>query len=127
MLGPGLADLLKALAVARSTAHSIEIVWNDRVIGLWHRKKIHRHVSRVARGRANAQANLGSVASKLLQPSNGAHVSGDDIGPRVKSLRGTLRPTGLMGYQPKREQKQRKCESSRQHTGDPPFKPAAEV
>jgi hypothetical protein len=127
MLDPGLPNLFKALAVVRSSAHSIEIVRNDRVIGLWHRKKIHGHVSGIARGRANAQPNLGPATSKLLQASNSAHVSRDDIGPRIKTLRSALRPAGLRGQEPKREQKQRERESFLQHGGNPPFHPAQEI
>jgi hypothetical protein len=94
MLHPGLAYLLKAIVVSRSAAHSIEIVRNDRMSCRRQRKKIHDHVSGIARGRAYTQADLGPVAAKLGQASYLTDVSGDNIGARVKTLRRALDGSG---------------------------------
>src|ERR1051325_30641 len=40
MLHPRLADLFEALVIGRATAHAIQILWNDRVIGVGQRKPI---------------------------------------------------------------------------------------
>ena len=66
MLDPGLANLLKALVVTRSAAHSIEVVRDDRMIGRWQRKKIHDHVAGIAGSGAHAQADLGPFTSKFF-------------------------------------------------------------
>ena len=59
MLHPRLANLLEAIIVARSTAHSIEILGSGRMVCIWHREKIHHRVSGVARGYSYRQAALG--------------------------------------------------------------------
>ncbi|PYJ08913.1 MAG: hypothetical protein DMF06_11660 [Verrucomicrobia bacterium] len=87
MLDPGLSNLLKALVVPRSTAHSIEVVRDNGMVGRRQRGKIHDLVSGIAASRAYAQANLGAVTSKLGQDSKHAHVSRDDIGSGVETLR----------------------------------------
>ena len=86
MLHPGLANLLEVVVVARSAAHPIEIVRNDRMVRIWELKKIHRHVSSIARGRAHAQANLVSGISIFCQVSD---VSRDDIRSLAKTFRST--------------------------------------
>src|SRR5438552_831365 len=86
MLHPGLANLLKAIIVARSATHSIEIVRDDGMVCFWHLKKIHDHVAGIARGRAYAQADLGPATSKLGQSSNCTNVSRDDIRSRIETL-----------------------------------------
>jgi hypothetical protein len=69
MLDPGLANLLKAIVVVRSTAHSIEILRYDRMVCIRQPKVIHWHVSGIANGRAHAKANLAPGTSKLSQAS----------------------------------------------------------
>ena len=66
MLHPGLADLLKAVIVARSAAHSIEIMRNKRMVCRGQRKKIHGHVAGIAGGSAHTQADLGPAISKFF-------------------------------------------------------------
>ena len=86
MLQPGLANLFEALVVGRSAAHPIEILRNDRMIGVGHRKPIQRDVSVIAGGRSDRHAHLGSVAAKLLR---GSQIPDDDIRSRheIRNLR----------------------------------------
>ena len=84
MRQPGLANLLKAIVVGRSTAHAIEILRHDRMVGIWHRKKIQFYVSVIARVRSHRQANLGSATAELLQRGQLSH---DDIRSRVETFR----------------------------------------
>src|ERR1700730_3244818 len=79
MLQPRLSDLLKAIVVGRSAAHSIEILRNDRMIGLWQLKPIERLVAVVTRGCAHPQTNLGPATSKLC---HGRQISHNDIRSR---------------------------------------------
>ena len=81
MLQPGLANLLKALVVGRSAAHPIEILRNDRMVGIWYRKPIQFGHSVIAGGRSHRQADLGSATAKLL---HGGQISHDDIRSRHK-------------------------------------------
>src|ERR1044071_7116968 len=92
MLDPGLANLLKAIVVVRSTAHSIEILRYDRMVCIWQPKVIHWHVSGVANNCAHAQADLSPGASKLFESFTdyGTNISRDNIGPRVKHSRSAL-------------------------------------
>jgi hypothetical protein len=85
MLYPGLANLLKAIIVARSAAHSIEILRNDRMVWIWQLIKMQGLVSVVAAGRSDCQADLGPATSKLFQASYFTDISRDDIGTRVKT------------------------------------------
>src|SRR5664279_3557045 len=78
MLHPGLANLLKAIVVARSAAHPIEILRHDRMVWIRQLVEMHGHVSVVARGRSDPQAHLACTAAKLRQTG---HISHDDIGP----------------------------------------------
>ena len=59
MFHPGLADLFEALVVICASAHAIQVLWNERMIGLRQRKPIDRLVSIVARVCAYCQPNLG--------------------------------------------------------------------
>jgi hypothetical protein len=59
MFHPGVADLFEPLGVVYSTAHSIKILRNDRVIGLRQRKPIDRLVSIVTRIGSYRQPDLG--------------------------------------------------------------------
>src|ERR1044072_4779987 len=83
MLEPGLTDLFETFVIRCSTAHSIKILWNHRVIGIWHREPIQIYISVVAGGGSNSQANPGSAASKLR---HGRNLSDDHVGPIYKSL-----------------------------------------
>src|ERR1700674_6143730 len=84
MLHPALANLLKAVIVARSAAHPIKILRNKRMRCAWELHKIHWLVSVVARGRCDPQADLGSASSDL---DHAGHISHDDIGPRHRTVR----------------------------------------
>src|ERR1700730_7276501 len=64
---PGLSDLFEPLAVISSSAHTIQILWNDRVIGIWQLKPIEWLVAVVTRSRCHRETHLGSSASELLQ------------------------------------------------------------
>jgi hypothetical protein len=90
MLHPGLANLLKAVVVARSAAHSIEIVRDERMSCLGQREKTHDLVAGVAGRGAHSQAYLGAAAAKLFQSSEQTNISGDDIRPLVKTFRSAL-------------------------------------
>src|SRR5450759_2562702 len=79
MLQPRLSDLLKAIVVARSAAHAIEILRNDWMVGAWQLKPIERLVAVIARGCAHPQADLSSATSKLC---HGRQISHNDIRPR---------------------------------------------
>jgi hypothetical protein len=110
MLHPGLAYLLKAIVVTRPAAHAIEVLRYDWMVGLWHCKNIHGHVSDIANCRHHTQPDLGPATSILGETwvvwkcrSRRSHISGNDIGPRVKPFGRTLRRS-------KREQKQRQRE-----------------
>ena len=82
MLHPGLTNLFKAFVVGRSTAHPIQILRNDRVVGIWQLKEMHGLISTVARGRSDSQADLTRATSKLGQTG---HIAYHDIGPVHKS------------------------------------------
>ena len=71
--------MLKAIVVARSAAHSIQILRNDRMVSIWQRKPIQLDVSVVAGGCPHAQADKGSTTSILF---HGGEISDDDIRPR---------------------------------------------
>src|ERR1700682_372556 len=79
MLQPRLSDLFKAIVVARSAAHAIEILRNDRMISTWQLKPIERLVAVITRGCAHPQTDLSSAASKLC---HGRQISHDDIRSR---------------------------------------------
>src|SRR6267143_6028235 len=63
---PGLADLFETLDVVSSSAHSIQILWNDRMIGIWQLKPIKRLIAVVTRSRCHRQTHLGASASELF-------------------------------------------------------------
>src|ERR1700682_5592439 len=79
MLQPRLSDLFKPIVVGRSAAHPIEILRNDRMVGIWQRKPIERLVAVITRGCAHSQTNLRSATSKLR---HGRQISHDDIRSR---------------------------------------------
>src|SRR2546428_11488059 len=41
MLTPRLADLLELLSVVSAATHSVEILWNERMVVAWQGKPIH--------------------------------------------------------------------------------------
>ena len=55
---PGLTNLFEAFAVIGATAHSIEILRNDRVISIWQCEPIDRLVAAVTGSRRYCQADL---------------------------------------------------------------------
>jgi hypothetical protein len=65
VLQPGLANLLKAIVVRRSTAHAVEVLRNDRMVGIRQLKPIQFHISVIAGSRCHAQADLGATAAGL--------------------------------------------------------------
>src|ERR1041384_7480427 len=76
MLKPGLTDLLEPIVIGRTAAHPIEILRNDRVIGLGQAKPIERLIAVIARGRTYCKADLRSVTSELF---HGRQISHNDI------------------------------------------------
>ncbi len=76
MLDPGLANLLKAIGIVRSAAHSIEILRNRRMIRIGHGNEMRRLVSGIARGYSYRETSLGSATSILGQS---VHVSRNDV------------------------------------------------
>ena len=65
---PGLADLFEALIIVSAAAHSIEILRNNRVIGMRQRKPIERLVAVITRSCSHSQPDkmIYSVVSVLL-------------------------------------------------------------
>ena len=111
MRHPGLANLFKAIVVSRSAAHAIKILRYDRMVGIWHHKKIQFRVAVIANVRSHRQANLGSATAELLQRGQISH---DDIRSRHKS-RGILSSaSGRLRFCISRavaqEQEERECE-----------------
>ena len=75
--------MLKAIIVGRSTAHAIEVLRRDRMVGIWHRKEIQFHISVIAGVRSHRQADLGTVTAELLQRGE---ISDDNIRSWVESF-----------------------------------------
>ena len=78
MFHPRLADLFEALGVICSAAHTIEILRNDRVIGLRQLKPIDRLITVVTGVCPYGQTNLCRVVSLLVHVFD---VSDDHIRP----------------------------------------------
>src|SRR6478736_6391784 len=57
VLHPGLADLFEPLIIGSATAHPIEILRNNGMIGLWQRKPIERLVAVITRSCSHPQPN----------------------------------------------------------------------
>src|SRR4030095_12771421 len=66
MLQPGLTNLFESLVIIRATAHSIQILWNNWMIGLRQCEPIQVFGSGIARSRCNPAAHLCSCAAELL-------------------------------------------------------------
>lgn len=79
MLHPGLADLFEAIIIVRSTAHPIEVLGDNRMIGVWYGEKVHWLIAVIARSRANAEAHLSSAARICLH--HGAQIANDNVRP----------------------------------------------
>ena len=86
MLHPGLADLFEPVIIISATAHPIEILRNNRVVGIWQRKPIQRLVAVITRSRSHPQPDkmIHSVVSELLPRWQVAH---NDIGAGHQSWR----------------------------------------
>src|SRR6478752_7384283 len=86
MFHPGLADLFEPLIVSSATAHPIEILRNNGMIGLRQRKPIERLVAVITRSRSHPQAHkmIYSVVSELCHAWQVAH---NDIGAGHQSWR----------------------------------------
>src|SRR5207247_11050688 len=63
---PRLADLFEALLVIRAPAHAIQVLRNDRMIGLGQRKPIDWLISVVTRICSYRQTHLCRVVSHLI-------------------------------------------------------------
>src|ERR1044071_4803506 len=87
VLDPGLAHLLKAFAVVRSSAHSIEILCDHSVARIGERNKINLDVSAVASSRSHAEADLrrrcfaGAIYSEVRD------IADNDVRTRGKTSR----------------------------------------
>src|SRR6266481_3178647 len=86
MLYPRLTNLLKTGVVVGSTAHSIQVMGNDRMSYIWQREKIHGYVSGIATSRAHSQADLGPAKTRLLEDARQSDSPRDNIGPGIKTL-----------------------------------------
>jgi hypothetical protein len=78
MFEPGLADLFEAVVVIGPAAHPVEILWDNRMIGLRQRKPVQWLVAVVTRGRSNSQPHEISITSVLR---HFRQVTNDHIGP----------------------------------------------
>ncbi|PYJ48684.1 MAG: hypothetical protein DME87_11605 [Verrucomicrobia bacterium] len=76
MFQPGLANLLEALDVVSSAAHSIEVLRNDRMIVIRQCKPMQWLLPVVTGGRSHPQADKASITATLL---HGRQISDDDI------------------------------------------------
>ena len=79
MFEPGLADLFEAVVVIGPAAHPIEILRNNRMIGLRQRKPVQGLIAVVTRGRSDSQPHEISITSVL---GHFREHSDDHIGPR---------------------------------------------
>src|SRR5690348_324314 len=81
---PGLADLFEPLIIGSATAHPIEMLRDNRVIGLRQRKPIERLVAIITGSCSHSQSNkmIYSVVSVLGHLWQVAH---NDIGARHQS------------------------------------------
>src|ERR1041385_3956828 len=86
VLHPGLADLFEPLIIGRTTAHSIEILRDNRMVGIWQPKPIERLVAVITRSCSHPQPNkmIYSVVPVLCHLW---HVAHNDIGAGHQSWR----------------------------------------
>jgi len=66
-----LTDLFKALGIVCAAGHSIEILWNDRVISIWQLETIQWLVAVVTRSRCHREAHLGFRRFPVVPDSAG--------------------------------------------------------
>ncbi len=106
MLYPRMANLLKAIVVARSAAHSIKILRYDGMVGSWQCKNINGRVSSITNGRPHGQADLSSATPNLYEPvirtNIWTNLSRDDIGSRAHTCRSAL-STPALGSQDEKQ------------------------
>src|ERR1044072_2364087 len=76
MLQPGLPDLFKAFGVVCSSSHSIEILWDDGMVGIRQLQPIQWLIAVVTRRRSYRETHLSPGASFLLQVWQ---ISDDDV------------------------------------------------
>src|SRR5258708_15873105 len=76
MFARRLANLFKAFVVTDAAAHSIEILWNHRVIVVWQSKPVQVHGPSIAGVCSHRQTHPGAGAPKLRQPGE---VPNDDV------------------------------------------------
>jgi hypothetical protein len=79
VLKPGLADLFKALIIAGSAAHPIEILRNDRVVVVGRLEPMKWLVSVITGSCSYPKTDKTSIAASLF---HGGQISNDNIGPR---------------------------------------------
>jgi len=91
-----LADLFDVVVVIRPATHSIQVLRNERVIGLRQRKPIKRLVAVVTGSRSHTQADK-MIHSVVAALRNLGQVSHDDI--RSRHQRGCSRPKRAMQWQ----------------------------
>jgi hypothetical protein len=86
VLKPGLADLFEPLIIGSATAHPIEILRYNRVVGIRQLKPIERLVAVITRSCSHPQAHkmIYSVVSELCHAWQVAH---NDIGAGHQSWR----------------------------------------
>ena len=80
MLHPGLADLFEAIIIVSPTAHPIEVLRDNRMIGVWYGEEVHWLIAVVARSRADAEAHLSSAAGVCLH--HGSQIANYNVRPR---------------------------------------------
>ena len=89
MFQPGLANLLEPVVIAGSAAHSIQVLWDDRMIVIRQCKPIASLLSRCYRNRSHRQADKVSITSKLLHTGQ---IANDDIRSRGLMLGASREP-----------------------------------
>src|SRR3954471_24939195 len=75
VLKPGLADLFEPLIIGSATAHPIEILRDNWVVGIWQLKPIERLVTVITRSCCHPQPHkmIYSVVSELCHAWQVAH------------------------------------------------------
>ena len=81
MFEPGLANLFEAVVVIGPAAHSVEVLRNNRVIGIRQCEPVQGLIAVITRGGSDAQPHEISITSVL---GHFREHSDDDIGPRYQ-------------------------------------------
>jgi len=91
VLKPGLADLFEPCIIGSAAAHPIEILRDNRMVGIWQRKPIERLVAVITRSCSHPQPNkmIYGVVSELCHAWQVAH---NDIGAGHQSWRFRTHP-----------------------------------